>query len=117
MPLLPNAENAEIPIEKLKDYCLNENHPKGKHKARVFKATFGYTADDAEQLKDLIQEEVLKNEASEKGETDFGKRYEVDFEHQNEKGEGNITTGWLIENQKENPRLTSCYVNTDKKKK
>lgn len=33
---LPNAENAVVSIEKLRDYSLNPNHPEGKHKARAF---------------------------------------------------------------------------------
>ena len=32
---LPNGDRAIIPIEKLLDYCLNPEHSKGKHKARV----------------------------------------------------------------------------------
>lgn len=30
---LPNAENAFVDIEKLRGYCLNLSHPRGKHKA------------------------------------------------------------------------------------
>ncbi len=41
MPLLPFADKAHIPIEKLRDYALNENHEEGKNKA-YFKARLPY---------------------------------------------------------------------------
>ncbi len=60
MPLLPNAENAQIPIKKLKDYyCLNENHPKGKHKARVFLAVPSHTAAASYRLSDFNKGIIL----------------------------------------------------------
>ena len=51
---LPNAERAVIDIKKLRDYCLNPNHPEGKHKAHVFFEKLEFTADDAERLRELI---------------------------------------------------------------
>jgi hypothetical protein len=30
---LPNGDRADIPLEKLLNYCLNPNHPSGKYKA------------------------------------------------------------------------------------
>jgi hypothetical protein len=31
---IPHAENATVDIRKLRDYCLNPEHPEGTHKAR-----------------------------------------------------------------------------------
>jgi hypothetical protein len=42
---LPNAERAIVNIAKLRDYCLNPEHEHGSHKARVFAAKLGLTAD------------------------------------------------------------------------
>jgi len=47
---LPNGERAIVPIEKLRDYCLNPTHRVGSHKAHVFEAVLGLTAADAEAL-------------------------------------------------------------------
>jgi hypothetical protein len=33
---LPGADVAIVDVEKLTGYCLNPEHPRGKHKARVF---------------------------------------------------------------------------------
>jgi hypothetical protein len=35
---LPHAELAVVDIAKLRDYCLNADHLRGRHKARVFAA-------------------------------------------------------------------------------
>lgn len=48
MPLLPNAEFAQVPMEKLVGYALNPEHPVGKHKALIFKAILGITLEDAD---------------------------------------------------------------------
>ena len=51
---LPNAENAFVDIEKILNYCLNQTHERGKHKARLFASVLGITAKDSEQLKQLF---------------------------------------------------------------
>ncbi len=48
---LPNCEKAFVDIAKLRDYSLNPEHESGGHKARVFQAALGLTADDAEWLR------------------------------------------------------------------
>jgi hypothetical protein len=35
---LPHVELAVVDIAKLRDYCLNADHLRGRHKARVFAA-------------------------------------------------------------------------------
>ncbi len=40
---LPNAEKAFVDIEKLRGYCLNQFHERGKHKARLFSSILGFT--------------------------------------------------------------------------
>jgi hypothetical protein len=42
---LPNADEAVIPVEELRDYLLSPTHPIGRFKATFF-AGLGYTADD-----------------------------------------------------------------------
>ena len=49
--MLPNGERAIVDIAKLTEYCLSLDHPRGRHKARVFAAALGFSADDAEQLR------------------------------------------------------------------
>ncbi|GIL15902.1 MAG: hypothetical protein BroJett039_10750 [Chloroflexota bacterium] len=51
---IPNAERAVIDIRKLRDYCLNPEHAEGKHKARLFSAVFGMTAQPANELREIL---------------------------------------------------------------
>lgn len=44
---IPNAARAIVDIEKLRDYCLNPEHPRGRHKARVFARRLGLYVRDA----------------------------------------------------------------------
>jgi hypothetical protein len=46
---MPGGDAAIVDIQKLTGYCLNSEHPRGKHNARVF-ATIGFTVDNAEEL-------------------------------------------------------------------
>ncbi len=65
MALLPNADKAVVPLEKLRGYSLDSSHPVGKHKARVFALALGMTQDDAPRLQKMILQAVLTNEAVE----------------------------------------------------
>jgi hypothetical protein len=45
MAKLPNAEWALLDIRKLADYCLSPVHPRGRHKARVFRDALDLSQD------------------------------------------------------------------------
>lgn len=47
---MPDGDAAIVDRQKLTGYCLNPEHPRGKHKARVF-ATLGFTAENADTLR------------------------------------------------------------------
>ncbi|MBD0326235.1 MAG: hypothetical protein ICV68_07385 [Pyrinomonadaceae bacterium] len=111
---LPNAERAVIDLEKLRDYSLNPNHPKGKHKARVFLAALGLKADDAERLRGMIMEAILISEAKAQQPTIYGQRFVVDFYVTGfDKFVATTVTvrsAWIIRNGEDFPRLTSCFI-------
>jgi hypothetical protein len=111
---LPNAENAIVDIAKLRDYCLNPDHPKGKHKARVFQAKLGIGRNDAERLRQVILEAVLRADAIEQKPTLYGRRFIVDFEVSLPEGKfilstALVRTAWIIRNDEDFPRLTTCF--------
>lgn len=110
MKLLPNAEHAKIPIEKLRDYSLGRDHPVGKHKARVFESALGMTSKDASRLRDLVLQAVLVNEAVDQGSNKHGTRYFVDFQVFGTKGPVTVPSAWIIDKGESIPRPTSCYV-------
>lgn len=110
MPRLPNAEHAYAPVEKLRDYSLNPEHPVGKHKARVFRSALGFTIDDAERLRDTLIAAAHTLEAVETTPNEYGRRYAIDIPMIGLRGEVTVRATWIVRNTEDFPRLTSCYV-------
>jgi len=76
---LPNPERAVVDIHKLRDYCLNPEHRRGCHKARVFASSLGLTAADANYLCEALLAAARENDAVPAEDDEYGKRYVVDF--------------------------------------
>ena len=107
---LPNSDRAVVDIVKLRDYSLNIQHPKGKHKARVFAAVLGFAAKDAENLRRLVLEAARINEAVKGVEDEHGERFTLDLETEGLFGMVTIRTAWIVDTGETTPRLVSCYV-------
>jgi hypothetical protein len=60
---LPNAEHAIADIVKLRDYSLNQSHPRGRHKARVCLAALDLQAADADELVAVLLESARVGDA------------------------------------------------------
>ena len=106
---IPNAERSVVDIRKLREYCLNPTHDEGKHKARLFTATVGMTANDAENLRDILLRVIKTSDAKLGRRDEFGQRYLVDFILEWHGKQAMIRSGWIIEYNSEIPRLTTCY--------
>ena len=108
--LLPFAERAYADESKFLGYCLNTEHPYGKHKARVFKSALGITAANWEILRDAISTAVLLNPASHTGRNGYGELYTVEFNITHSGKTATVRTSWIIHDGENFPRLTSCYI-------
>lgn len=110
---LPNAENAVLDIAKLRDYCLNPEHPEGKHKARVLLEKLGIERGNAEQLRQIILDAILIADATEQEPTTYGRRFVVDVGVESGQGISGfsalVRTAWIIRNGEDFPRLTTCF--------
>ena len=107
--LIPNAVNAVVDIRKLRDYCLNPTHDSGKHKARLFLSILGMTANDAEDLRQILLEVVITQEARLQRQDEFGQRYTLEFALEWQNRSAVLRSGWIIEQDSEIPKLTTCY--------
>ncbi len=107
---LPNADRAVVDIKKLRDYCLNPEHRRGRHKARVFAATTGLTKDKAGELREALLAAVRDNDASPSQQDEYGSRYVIDFAMSGPRGQAIIRSSWIVLQGEDFPRLTSCYV-------
>jgi hypothetical protein len=104
--------NIVVEIAKLRDYCLSDTHPRGRHKARVFRSRLGLTAGDAELLRRTLldaahnrQDQLQPTDADE-----FGQRYVLDFPMTTAAGSATVRSAWIVLSRQDVLRLTSCYV-------
>jgi len=107
---LPNPEQAVVELAKLRDYCLNPDHPRGRHKARVFGAALGLSADDADSLREVLLTVVLDHDATPTEQDSYGQRFVADFRMEGPTGPVGVRSSWIIRVGEDFPRLTSCYV-------
>ena len=109
MSILPNANKAVIPLEKLTKYSLDFN--KDPNKAVAFRLGLGYTKKNAEELVAIILENINRFETLSKGNNGYGEVYETVIRITGENGKhANVLTSWIIENGTDFPRLTNAYV-------
>jgi len=106
---LPNGDQATVDSRKLREYCLNPDHPRGRNKARVF-ASVGIQQADAEELRTALLAAASRAEAQPGAETQYGQRYIVDFDLVQGKRTVKIRSGWIVRIGEDSPRLTTCYV-------
>jgi len=53
---LPHGDEAILDVRKIEDYCLSPSHPRGRHKARVFREALDLQRSDAAWLRDVLLE-------------------------------------------------------------
>ncbi|NJM78160.1 MAG: hypothetical protein HC852_23270 [Acaryochloridaceae cyanobacterium RU_4_10] len=107
---LPNCDRAFVDMEKLRGYCLNTNHRRGQHKARVFAAALGLTADNAELLRDALLSAAQIYDSKPTEAIEHGQLYVLDFPLDGFTGQAMVRSGWIVRKGEDFPRLTSCYV-------
>ena len=106
---MPGGDAAIVDRRKLTGYCLNSEHPRGKHKARVF-ATLGFTAENADELRAALLKAAASNGAQAAAPDQFGDRYVLEFEIERPQGNGIVRSTWIVRRGERAPRLTSCFV-------
>jgi hypothetical protein len=107
---LPGGERAVVDLAKLRDYCLSLDHPRGRHKARVFAAALGFTSEHAEELAASLLAAADTEEATATDQDEYGQRYVVDFSLMGPGGQAQVRSSWIVRTGEDFPRLTSCYV-------
>jgi hypothetical protein len=106
---MPGGDAAIVDLQKLTGYCLNPEHPRGKHKARVF-ATLGFTEENAEELRAALLTAATSTDAQPAASDQFGDRYVVEFEIRGPRRSGVVRSTWIVRRGETAPRLTSCFV-------
>lgn len=101
-----------VDIAKLRGYCLNDRHPRGRHKARVFRSRLGLTAREAQKLEQSLLDAARSSTADFRPtEADgYGRRYVLDLQMTTPAGTATIRSSWMVRTGEDVLRLTSCYV-------
>ena len=107
---LPGADRAIVDIAKLRDYCLDPHHPRGRHRSRVFASALGLTPADAEILRNALMAAARQESAVPGHSDEYGDRYTIDFEMEHRGRHATIRSGWIVLRDETQPRLTSCFV-------
>ena len=107
---LPNHESAFIDFGKLRNYSLNSQHHRGKHKARLFAAILGLDQNNAEILQSLILGAIQTYDALSTTSDEYGQRYVVDLPVARNQNTVTVRTTWIIRPTETFPRLVSCYI-------
>jgi hypothetical protein len=105
---LPNAEQAVIPREKLRDYLLSPAHPIGRYKAAFFRA-LGYEQERWEMLENDIRS-LLNGDAEKIEFTEYGTKYVVRGRIVGPSGRSaDIVTAWIILTGEDVPRFVTAH--------
>jgi hypothetical protein len=108
----PMFRGALVDLTKLRDYCLSSEHPRGRHKARVFRSRLGLTASDAELLRSALLDAAQRHRRNliHAGKDVYGQRFFLDFEMTTEMGTTIIRSGWIVPTGEQVIRFITCYV-------
>ena len=107
---LPNPGRAVVEIAKLRDYVLNPEHLRGRHKARVFAARLGFSAADAEAVRAILLRAAVDYDALPGRADRYGRRYTLELTMGGPAGLATVRSLWIVRRGEDFPRLTSCYV-------
>jgi hypothetical protein len=110
MARVPNAERAILDIRKLADYCLSPEHPRGRHKARVFRDALGLNRDDAEWLRAALLAGLRRVEAIELLSDNLGNHWRVDVSVARHNKSVVVRTVWIVRKGEQLPRFVTCWV-------
>ena len=107
---LPNGDRAILDIRKLEDYCLSTSHPRGRHKARVFRQALGLNQDDAVWLRAALLDAAATGEAVPVSTDAWGTHWRLDVIIRRHRKRAVVRTLWIVRTGEDLARLVTCWV-------
>jgi hypothetical protein len=107
---LPNADAALLEIGKLRDYCLSADHPRGKHKARMFRAALGIGREHAEELRSALLAAARTEPAIALHTDRWGQYWRLDAPIARQKRRALVRCVWIVRASEDLPRFVTCWV-------
>ncbi|HVX86564.1 MAG TPA: hypothetical protein VH253_17410 [Phycisphaerae bacterium] len=108
----PAFDDIFVDLAKLRDYCLSDLHPRGKHKARVFRALLGFTSADAQIRQHALLHAARQPDAQfvPSHADQYGQRFLLDVPLTTPAGTATVRSTWIVLTGELVLRLTSCYI-------
>lgn len=107
--MLPHADQTIVEPEKILDYLLSPDHPKGRPKAAFFES-FGFGRANWEVLKSALVKHATTHEVARTVQSPYGLRYIIEGGIETPDGRNpKIRTIWLASNEQPLPRLITAY--------
>lgn len=106
---LPNNERSFVPPEKIIQYLLNENHPKGKDKAAFF-SRFGFSVAQWEVMAEALLKHAQLHEVANQRELTHGVNYAIEGTLSSPDGRNPVVRViWFIAHDEDIPTFVTAY--------
>jgi hypothetical protein len=107
---LPHSDEAVLDIRKFEDYCLSPSHPRGRHKARVFREALDLQGSDAAWRQEALLEAARSSEASQVAADAWGTHWRLDATIRRHGRSAVVRTIWIVRTGESVPRFVTCWV-------
>lgn len=105
---LANAERAEVPPEKVRDYLVSPSHPVGRFKARFFQS-IGYDLKNWQALSERLLDLARTGEVEEIS-SPYGRKFRIIAPLASIIGkEVPVVTIWILSSNDAAPRFVTAY--------
>lgn len=98
---LPNGDEAILDVRKIEDYCLSPSHPRGRHKARVFRQALNLQHTDAAWLRDVLLVAARSSDAAQVATDAWGTQWRLDVTIGRQGKSAVVRTIWIVRNERE----------------
>ena len=102
---LPHGNRAILDVHK-----LSASHPRGRHKARVFRETLDLQRSDAPWLRDVLLEAARSGQASHSVTDAWGSHWRLDATIRRPGRSAVVRTIWIVRSGEDVPRFVTCWV-------
>ena len=107
--MIAEIGEAQIPMAKLTKYALNP--AKAPDKALAFEKALGYNLSNVDKLIENVVQNINRFKPERRPKTEHGEPFQIVMELTGENGKtAKVTTGWIIDVETGEVRLTSIYV-------
>ena len=110
MTPLPQGDRAVLDTRKLAGYCLSHEHPRGRHKARVFRETLDIGPTEAAWLRDALLRGAREGDALRLATDAWGSRWRIDVVVERHGKSAVVRTIWIMRTGERTPRFVTCWV-------